>query len=90
MLLGVGSHEQTKNRNLRGESLSVFKYHHKGSIGLSSGVGIVGNVRLSGLIGAFMKLVIEARYLFNLGGSSLILKQHFGVTSEPVKVTVKQ
>jgi NADH dehydrogenase len=93
MLLGVGSHEQTKNRNLRGESLSAFEYHHKGSvasIGLSSGVGKVGNVRLSGLIGAFMKLVIEARYLFNLGGSSLILKQHFGVTSEPVKVTVKQ
>lgn len=78
---------------LRGESLSAFEYHHKGSvasIGLSSGVGKVGNVRLSGPIGAFMKLVIEARYLFNLGGPSLILKQHFGISSEPVKVTVKQ
>jgi NADH dehydrogenase len=79
--------------SLRGESLTTFEYHHKGSvasIGLGAGVGKVGNVRLSGLIGAFMKLVIEARYLFNLGGPSLILKQHFGVSSEPVKVTAKQ
>ena len=79
--------------SLRGESLTAFEYHHKGSvasIGLSAGVGKVGNVRLSGLIGAFMKLVIEARYLFNLGGPSLIIKQHFGVSSKPVKITVKQ
>ncbi|WP_186328687.1 hypothetical protein [Bacillus sp. X1(2014)] len=45
---------------------------------------------MSGLIGAFMKLVIEARYLFSLGGPSLIIKQHFGVSSEPVKITAKQ
>ncbi|MEH7155998.1 NAD(P)/FAD-dependent oxidoreductase [Neobacillus drentensis] len=78
---------------LRGESLTAFEYHHKGSvasIGLSAGVGKVGSVRLSGLIGAFMKLVIEARYLFNLGGPSLILKQHFGVDRQPLKVTAKQ
>lgn len=78
---------------LRGESLKTFEYHHKGSvasIGLSAGVGKVGTVRLSGLIGAFMKLVIEARYLFNLGGPSLIIKQHLGVNREPLKVTVKQ
>ncbi|MEH7083637.1 NAD(P)/FAD-dependent oxidoreductase [Neobacillus drentensis] len=79
--------------SLRGETLTAFEYHHKGSvasIGLSAGVGKVGNVRLSGLIGAFMKLVIEARYLFNLGGPLLIIKQHFGVSSEPVKMTAKQ
>jgi NADH dehydrogenase FAD-containing subunit len=78
---------------LRGQSLKAFEYHHKGSvasIGLSAGVGKVGTVRLSGLIGAFMKLVIEARYLFNLGGPSLIIKQHFGVNRKPLKVTVKQ
>ncbi|WP_040209602.1 NAD(P)/FAD-dependent oxidoreductase [Neobacillus jeddahensis] len=78
---------------LRGESLTAFEYHHKGSvasIGLKAGVGKVGNVRLSGLIGAFMKLVIEARYLFNLGGPALIIKQHFGVNREPLKVTAKQ
>ena len=79
--------------SILGESLTTFEYHHKGSvasIGLSAGVGKVGTVRLSGLIGAFMKLVIEARYLFNLGGPSLIIKQHFGASSEAVKVTVKQ
>jgi NADH dehydrogenase len=78
---------------LRGESLTAFEYHHKGSvasIGLSAGVGKVGSIRLSGLIGAFMKLVIEARYLFNLGGPSLILKQHFGVDRKQLKVTAKQ
>lgn len=74
--------------SLRGESLNAFEYHHKGtvaSIGLKAGVGLVGKVRLSGFIGAFMKLVIEARYLFNLGGLALILKQHFGVNREPLK-----
>ncbi|MEH7356952.1 NAD(P)/FAD-dependent oxidoreductase, partial [Neobacillus drentensis] len=78
---------------LRGESLTSFEYHHKGSvasIGLMAAVGKVGNFRLSGLFGAFMKQVIEARYLFNLGGPSLIFKQHFGVNREPVKITAKQ
>ncbi|MEH7549711.1 MULTISPECIES: hypothetical protein [Bacillaceae] len=75
-----------------GESLKAFEYHHKGSvasIGLKSGVGKVGSVRLSGLIGAFMKLVIEARYLFYLGGPSLIIKQHFGVNRVPLKTAAK-
>jgi NADH dehydrogenase len=79
--------------SLRGESLKAFEYHHKGSvasIGLSAGVGKVGTVRLSGLIGAFMKQVIEVRYLFNLGGLTLIIKQNFGVNREPLKVTAKQ
>ncbi|WP_042356037.1 NAD(P)/FAD-dependent oxidoreductase [Bacillus rubiinfantis] len=78
---------------LRGESLKRFEYHHKGSvasIGTMAAVGKVGSVRLSGLIGAFMKQVIEARYLFNLGGIPLIIKQHFNVNREPVKMTVKQ
>jgi NADH dehydrogenase FAD-containing subunit len=79
--------------SIRGEELNVFEYHHKGSvasIGNFAAVGLVGSVRLSGLIGAFMKQVIEARYLFNLGGPALILKQHVGVSSEPVKMTAKQ
>ncbi len=73
---------------LRGGSLKAFEYHHKGSvasIGLFAAVGKVGNFRLSGLFGAFMKQVIEARYLLNLGGPSLIIKQHFGFSKEPVK-----
>jgi NADH dehydrogenase FAD-containing subunit len=78
---------------LRGDTLTAFEYHHKGSvasIGSFAAVGLVGKFRLSGLFGAFMKQVIEARYLFNLGGPGLIIKQHFGVSREPVKVTVKQ
>lgn len=78
---------------LRGEGLKVFEYHHKGSvasIGLFAAVGKVGNFRLSGLFGAFMKQVIEARYLLNLGGPSLIIKQHFGVSKEPLKLTANQ
>lgn len=78
---------------IRGGSLKTFEYHHKGSvasIGVWAAVGKVGNFRLSGLFGAFMKQVIEARYLFNLGGPSLIIKQHFGVSKEPVQITAKQ
>lgn len=78
---------------LRGGSLKAFEYHHKGSvasIGNFAAVGKVGNFRLSGLFGAFMKQVIEARYLLNLGGPSLIIKQHFGVSKEPVKMTANQ
>lgn len=77
---------------LRGQDLMPFEYHHKGSvasIGSRAAVGKVGNFRLSGLFGAFMKQVIEARYLFNLGGPALIIKQHFGVNRVPVKVTAK-
>jgi NADH dehydrogenase len=78
---------------LRSGNLKAFEYHHKGSvasIGTWAAVGKVGNFRLSGLFGAFMKQVIEARYLLNLGGPALIIKQHFGVSSEQVKVTAKQ
>lgn len=78
---------------IRGTSLKTFEYHHKGSvasIGTKAAVGKVGNFRLSGLFGAFMKQVIEARYLFNLGGPALIMKQQFGVNQEPIKITVKQ
>lgn len=61
---------------LRGQNLMPFEYHHKGSvasIGTKAAVGKVGNLRLSGLFAAFMKQVIEARYLFNLGGPALLL-----------------
>ena len=78
---------------IRGGRLKAFEYHHKGSvasIGTFAAVGKVGNFRLSGLFGAFMKQVIEARYLLNLGGPSLIIKQHFGFSKAPEKVTANQ
>jgi NADH dehydrogenase len=75
---------------IRGENLTAFEYHHKGSvasIGLLAAVGKVGNFQLSGLFAAFMKQVIEARYLFVLGGPKRIIKQHFGSGHEKVKVS---
>ncbi|WP_071459233.1 NAD(P)/FAD-dependent oxidoreductase [Bacillus massilinigeriensis] len=70
---------------LRGESQKEFEYHHKGtvaSIGTTAAVGKVFGFRISGLFAAFMKQVIEARYLFVLGGPSLVLKQ-FSKTGKP-------
>ena len=64
--------------SLRGESLKTFEYHHKGtvaSIGNKAAVGKVFGMNISGLFAAFMKQVIEARYLFVLGGPTLIIKQ---------------
>ncbi|RSD28278.1 NAD(P)/FAD-dependent oxidoreductase [Mesobacillus subterraneus] len=66
--------------SLRGETLKAFEYHHKGtvaSIGNRAAVGKVFGLKISGLFAAFMKQVIEARYLFVLGGPSLIIKQFF-------------
>jgi NADH dehydrogenase len=75
---------------IRKGSLTAFEYHHKGSvasIGTLAAVGKVGQFRLSGLFAAFMKQVIEARYLFVLGGPSRIIKQHFGTGQKKVKVS---
>lgn len=63
---------------LRGQELKEFEYHHKGSvasIGERAAVGKVGNFIISGRFAAFMKQVIEARYLFVLGGPGLVIKQ---------------
>ncbi|CAM3678027.1 NAD(P)/FAD-dependent oxidoreductase [Mesobacillus zeae] len=70
---------------IRGEAQKAFEYHHKGtvaSIGTMAAVGKVFGFKISGLFAAFMKQVIEARYLFVLGGPSLVLKQ-FAKTSKP-------
>lgn len=64
--------------SLRGESLKTFEYHHKGtvaSIGNKAAVGKVFGLKITGIFAALMKQVIEARYLFVLGGPSLIAKQ---------------
>ncbi|WP_210367713.1 NAD(P)/FAD-dependent oxidoreductase [Bacillus sp. REN3] len=76
---------------LRGEPLKAFEYHHKGtvaSIGNKVAVGKVFGLKISGLFAAFMKQVIEARYLFVLGGPSLILKQFFKTGKPHQKVAV--
>lgn len=77
--------------SLRGEPLEVFEYHHKGtvaSIGNKAAVGKVFGLKISGLFAALMKQVIEARYLFVLGGPSLIVKQFFKFGKPQSKIAV--
>lgn len=78
---------------IRKTSLKEFEYHHKGSvasIGDKAAVGKVGSFRMSGWFAAIMKKVIENRYLFVLGGPSLILKQTVFLNQDPIKVARKQ
>lgn len=79
--------------SIRGEELKEFEYHHKGtvaSIGIKAAVGKVGPISMSGLFAAFMKQVIEIRYLFVLGGPSLIIQQVFksNKATSPAKTIV--
>jgi NADH:ubiquinone reductase (H+-translocating) len=65
---------------IRGEKLKTFEYHHKGtvaSIGDKAAVGKVGKITIKGGFAALMKQVIEMRYLFVLGGPTLVFKQFF-------------
>lgn len=76
---------------IRGTGLEHFEYHHKGSvasIGNKAAVGKVGKFRLSGLFAAFMKQVIEARYLFVLGGPALVWKQLVGTAKKSASTTM--
>jgi NADH:ubiquinone reductase (H+-translocating) len=64
--------------SLRSEPLKTFVYHHKGtvaSIGNKAAVGKVFGLKISGSFAALMKQVIEARYLFVLGGPGLVIRQ---------------
>lgn len=75
---------------LRGESLQEFRYNHKGtvaSIGNTAAVGNVFGVKISGIFAASMKQVIEARYLFVLGGSGLVLKQFSKLAKPYLKIS---
>lgn len=77
--------------SLRGETLKTFEYHHKGtvaSIGNKAAVGKVFGFKISGLFAALMKQVIEARYLFVLGGPTLIIKQLFKFRKPHAKMAV--
>lgn len=63
---------------LRGQPLKPFVYKHKGtvaSIGSRAGVGNVFGLKITGLFASFMKQIVEARYLFILGGPFFMTKQ---------------
>lgn len=78
---------------LRGESLSTFEYNHKGtvaSIGNSAAVGNVFGFKITGLFAALMKQVVEARYLFVLGGPALVVKQFSKIRKPYQQVSVSR
>ncbi|OIJ12991.1 pyridine nucleotide-disulfide oxidoreductase [Anaerobacillus arseniciselenatis] len=79
---------------MRGTELKEFEYNHKGSVASISdyyAVGKVGNFVIKGKFAALMKQVVEAKYLFALGGPGLVFKQTLGLNPLGfVKRTVKQ
>ncbi|WP_318503733.1 NAD(P)/FAD-dependent oxidoreductase [Bacillus sp. T3] len=78
---------------IRGEQLEAFEYHHKGSvasIGERAAVGKVGPVVIKGKFAAFMKEVIEMRYLFYLNGPSFMVKQFLKRKPQPTHIQIKQ
>ncbi|MDP4154192.1 MAG: NAD(P)/FAD-dependent oxidoreductase [Bacillota bacterium] len=78
---------------IRKGTLKPFEYQHKGSvasIGNWAAVGKVGNFTFSGLFAAFMKQIIEARYVFILGGPGLIMKHYLKEFNKLVKVSANQ
>ena len=55
-----------------------FKFNHRGtvcSIGHTDGVGIIYHKNVKGEIAAFMKNTIENKWLYNIGGLSMVFKK---------------
>lgn len=70
---------------IQNKQLKEFQYRHQGSVASISdrfAVGVVGKFFIKGKFAALMKQVIEAKYLFCLGGLPLIYKQLFTSESE--------
>lgn len=64
--------------SVRGSELTRFVPEMKGSVaslGRGEGIGVIGKRRLAGASAAFMKKLIDLRYLFIIGGLSLVLKK---------------
>ena len=63
---------------IRGEALREFKPQIRGtvaSLGKNEAIGIVGNRKLKGYTAAKLKKLIDARYLFMIGGIPLVLRK---------------
>ncbi len=67
--------------SIRGWELTPFNYDYKGtiaSLGKGEAVGLIwGNRPIKGWFAALMKRVVDARYLFLLGGLPLLLRKLF-------------
>lgn len=65
-------------RLMKGENVPAFQYAPKGtvaSLGNKVAIGIVGSKKLFGGKASFMKKVIDLRWLYLLGGVSLVLRK---------------
>jgi NADH dehydrogenase, FAD-containing subunit len=63
---------------IRGGSLEPFKPNIRGtvaSLGRGEAIGIVGGRKLTGTAAAWMKKLIDLRYLYLIGGLSLVLRK---------------
>lgn len=64
--------------NIRGGGLKLFKPVIKGavaSLGRGEAIGVVGKRKISGTTASLMKKIIDMRYLFIIGGASLVLRK---------------
>ncbi|WP_044640984.1 NAD(P)/FAD-dependent oxidoreductase [Risungbinella massiliensis] len=63
---------------IRGGEMKPFVYEPKGtvaSLGKRVAIGVVGSKKLTGGLAAFMKKVIDLRWLYLLGGIGLVLRK---------------
>lgn len=63
---------------IRGGEMGSFKFESKGtvaSLGRKEAIGFVGDKKLVGTSAALMKKIIDLRWLFMLGGISLVLRK---------------
>ncbi|MEI7025466.1 NAD(P)/FAD-dependent oxidoreductase [Paenibacillus sp. y28] len=64
--------------SLRGEQLKEFKFSMKGtvaSLGKGEAIGLVGTKKMKGYTAYLMKKLIDLRYLYIIGGITLVLKK---------------
>lgn len=63
---------------IRGGAFETFKPEIKGtvaSLGRSEAIGVVGDRKITGSVASLMKKLIDLRYLYIIGGLSLVLKK---------------
>lgn len=63
---------------IRGAEMKPFKYEEKGivaSLGRKEAIGIVGNRKLYGGMASLLKKIVDLRWLYLLGGISLVLRK---------------
>lgn len=63
---------------IRGTNLTPFKPHIRGtvaSLGQRDAIGLVGPYKITGFAASWLKRIIDMRYLYMIGGLSLVLRK---------------